>query len=42
VLLAESNRGLVSWPRRLLALHDTTTASLPTSVPLVAPHPEGA
>ena len=36
VLLAETNGGLVSWPRRMLALHDTTTASLPMSVPLVS------
>lgn len=37
VLLAESNGGLVAWPRRLLALHDTTTSTLPMSVPLVSP-----
>ena len=36
VLLAEVNGGLVAWPRRLLALHDTTTSSLPMQVPLVA------
>ena len=35
VILAEANRGLVAWPRRLLALHDTATSSLPMSVPLV-------
>ena len=37
VLLAETNGGLVSWPWRMLALHDTTNASLPMSVPLVSP-----
>ena len=36
VLLAEVNSGLVAWPRRLLAMHDTTTASMPMTVPLVA------
>ena len=37
VLLAESNGGLVAWPRRLLAIHDTATSSLPMAVPLVVP-----
>ena len=34
VLLAETNGNLVLWPRRLLALHDATTSSMPMSVPL--------
>ena len=38
VLLAETNSGLVSWPRRLLAIHDANECRLPMSVPLaVAP-----
>ena len=41
VLLAEVNTGLVSWPRKLLSLHDSTTHSLPLSVPLVTPNPSG-
>ena len=35
VLLAEVNAGLVSWPRRLLAIHDVQSFAHPMSIPLV-------
>ena len=40
VLLAEVNAGLVAWPRKVMAMHDSTTSTMPMTVPLVVNSPE--